>query len=166
MPHYELLKRETEILQRIRLACPELLSLDENTETTPNLVSSIVARSHTLGLEAWRDKVQASIFSCLAYDRLFPHTTAIPSPMTTTTHQQRLKQVHTLLDQLDRFEQKESLSLLELAIWKAFCLSNMPTMTNYVDAMEWHACKWQSNKPKYQRSKASAVIVRAVLPFL
>jgi hypothetical protein len=145
-----------EILQCIRFACPELLSLNENTSTL-NSSSSIVARSQTLGLEAWRDKVQASIFRCRAYDRLSMEDNA------PTTQQQRLERVHAILG---RLEQKERLSLLELAIWKALCLLDMPAMTDYMEARQWHTYKWQSNKSKYQRSNASAVIVAAVLLFL
>jgi hypothetical protein len=117
-----------EILQCIRFACPELLSLNENTSTL-NSSSSIVSMEDN-------------------------------AP---TTQQQRLERVHAILG---RLEQKERLSLLELAIWKALCLLDMPAMTDYMEARQWHTYKWQSNKSKYQRSNASAVIVAAVLLFL
>jgi hypothetical protein len=145
-------QREKQAMLLLR-HCPEL-SL--GSTSTPNPWPSIVARSETLGLQAWRDKIQA-IFRCVAYDHLSPENCA--------PWKRRYEEAHSLVDQLDSLEQKERLSLLELAVWKALCLVDMPAMTVYVEAMEWHAYKWQSNKSKYRRSNASAVIVAAVLLF-
>jgi hypothetical protein len=150
-------QREKQAMLLLR-RCPELLLLSKST-STPNPWPSIVARSETLGLQAWRDKIQASIFRCVAYDHLSPENCA------PTTWKRRYNEAYSLVDQLDSLEQKERLSLLELAVWKALCLVDMPAMTVYVEAMEWHAYKWQSNKSKYRRSNASAVIVAAVLLF-
>jgi hypothetical protein len=94
---------------------------------------------------------------CIAFDRL------IPDSATEWTMQRWIEQVHTILNQL---EEKERLSLLELAIWKALCLLDMPVMTDYYETTQWQSCNWHSVKARNKRSNASAIIVAAVLPFL
>jgi hypothetical protein len=70
---------------------------------------------------------------------------------------------------IQKYEEMERISLLELAIWNAVCIGNPDnTMAkdDYHSWQDWFREGWKCNKSAMRKANAIAVIISAVLPFL
>lgn len=123
------------------------------TPVPPRARSDFLHRVDQLGLPAWRDAVQAALFR---YAIVAPHHTdgAVDD------------QLGAAVAMLQRYEHQERLALLELAVWKGGCLSQMPAVAGYHAAQEWLATGWQSEKTMQRQPNAVAIVVGTVRPFL
>jgi hypothetical protein len=103
-------------------------------------------RLELLGSPAWKDAVRAALFSHLIAD--------CPKGLLT-------KAMHTLV----KYEQRERLALLELAIWKDLCLQKMPD-SDYSKAVEWMKSGWKTLKQELRNSSAIVTVVSLVRPYI
>jgi hypothetical protein len=68
----------------------------------------------------------------------------------------------TTLHALSKFEYCERLALLQLAVWKAECIQQVPTQIN--NSLSCNL--WMQHKDEQAESNAMAIVVEAVRPFL
>jgi hypothetical protein len=130
--------------------CNSIFSSKE--EQVPSLLSSV----EQLGLQAWRIDVQAALFRYL-----MAGSSKAELKSGDTEDQLFRAAVSTLL----KHHHSERVALLELAVWKATCLAQMP-VTGYHAAQEWIMGGWKKMKLEQRRSNDITVVVTAVLPFL
>jgi hypothetical protein len=73
-------------------------------------------------------------------------------------------------EKLVRYEYLEQFALLELAVWKAECIQQMPTASHprldVYTAIHWITSGWKTVKMEQRKSSAMSIIVSAVKPFL
>jgi hypothetical protein len=68
---------------------------------------------------------------------------------------------------LRKYEYLEPLALLELAVWKAECLKQMPSIHHGIfRAQQWIASGWKAHKTEQRSSNAMSIIIALVQPFL
>mmetsp|Transcript_22523 Transcript_22523/g.49073 ORF Transcript_22523/g.49073 Transcript_22523/m.49073 type:complete len:270 (-) Transcript_22523:156-965(-) len=68
---------------------------------------------------------------------------------------------------LQDLELLETISLLELAVWKALCCANCPDdVTGYFGFQQWLKEGWKSKKGQYRRSGEVVAIMKSVMPFV
>jgi hypothetical protein len=65
-----------------------------------------------------------------------------------------------------RYEHREQMALLELAVWKSQCLSQMPYSLDYLSSEQWKNSGWKDLKPQQKNSNAMLIITSAVRQFL
>jgi hypothetical protein len=103
-------------------------------------------RIDKLGLQKWKDGVKAILFDLVA----------------------GRDQLSVAEELLEKYEDMERISSLELAIWVHACIQN-PTKTESNDALHWHRWfqeGWKENKDSTRHSPAISGIIPHVLPFL
>jgi hypothetical protein len=103
---------------------------------------SITDRLNHLGLEQWQLEVSSSVEDILED--------------LTTEVRQRQRQIDWVYSRLKWFEQKEAISLLELALWKA----KLDVSTS--DHMQLNA----ADRSKYRINCGDEIVISNVLPFL
>jgi hypothetical protein len=105
-----------------------------------------------LGCKAWKNAVKAA---------LYDHTM---STLYTSNPQDSLAAAMTILR---KYEYLEPLALLELVVWKAECLKQMPSNHHGIfRAQQWIASGWKAHKTEQRSSNAMSIIVALVQPFL
>jgi hypothetical protein len=69
---------------------------------------------------------------------------------------------------IDEYVLKQSMWLLELAVWKAMCMlsSSGATTLDYYTVQAWLHHGWKVNKSAMRNSNEIGIILRAVLPFM
>jgi hypothetical protein len=108
----------------------------------------VLDRMEKLGLPAWKDALRADLFCYLTSD----HQTDL-----------LVKAERTLM----KYEQLERLVLLQLAIWKAECLMQMPdTEIGYSKAVDWMKSGWKALKVEMRGSNAIGTVLSLVHPFM
>ena len=64
----------------------------------------------------------------------------------------------------------ERLTYLELAVWKATCVSDMPSsylsMSSLYDVMQWVKGHWKTIKDDERSSNSIEIVMQRILPFL
>jgi hypothetical protein len=113
-------------------------------------------RIDKLSLRSWQLEVQSHL-----YPLLLNQTTKRNSE---TKRQMRSAEVALL-----QYERRETIALLELAVWKGVCMVNDDHWTKrkgYLSWKVWSTVGWKENKDALQKSNAIGIIVMAVLPFL
>lgn len=74
------------------------------------------------------------------------------------------KQVDDLLHELELLE---TISLLELAVWKGLCCANCPShVAGYFGFQSWLKEGWKTIKDDYRRCDQVVAIMRSVMPFI
>ena len=113
--------------------------------------SLLLTRIDRLGLPAWRDAVQACLFRYLSLQG--------------EADTNNLQQAHVILN---KYEHWEGIALLELAVWKAICLVEMPPEAcgDYYAAKAWLDSGWKILKPAQRQSNAVDIVLSRVVPFL
>jgi hypothetical protein len=106
----------------------------------------VLDRMEKLGLPAWKDAVRAPLFCHLMSDR----QNGLLS-----------KAEHTLV----KYENWERLALLELAVWKAKCLKQMPN-SDYSKAVDWIQSGWKTLKGESRSSNAIGTIITLIGPYV
>ena len=114
--------------------------------------SLLLVRIDCLGLPAWRDAVQASLFRYL-------------SLQDEGNDDNSLQPAYRILN---KYEHWERIALLELAVWKAICLVKMPAeaCTDYYAAKKWLDSGWKTLKSAQRQSNAVDIVLSRVVPFL
>ncbi|KAL7573948.1 hypothetical protein ACA910_001959 [Epithemia clementina (nom. ined.)] len=70
---------------------------------------------------------------------------------------------------LDRYEQRERISLLQLAVWKYSCMADLPDhklLTSLAAWKLWEKDGWKVGKKKHFQSNEVVILMDAVVPFL
>lgn len=69
---------------------------------------------------------------------------------------------------LSHYELIEATILLELTLWKAVCLLDMPEETGkgYLEVLAWHSGGWKVKKQGLRRCSSIGAVIRGVVPFL
>jgi len=123
-------------------------ALSKASSSSPSS-SLLQTRIDQLGLSAWRDAVQACLFRYL-----------------TGTEDTELC-LSDAITALRKYEHLERISLLELAVWKATCIVEMPSCTDYYAVTQWFKSGWKIQKEAQRKSGASiSIIMSMVVPFL
>jgi hypothetical protein len=117
-------------------------------------------RIEDLGLQRWRNEIEAKFFKELVQ-------TTIILPSTSIGNNKPLKEAIALLL---KYETMEEISLLELAVWKAMCLATITSKPNaslgYYEWLEWTRHGWKCAKNDTRRSNAIGIVISSVLPFM
>ena len=105
-----------------------------------------VPRLHS---EQWQDKIFAIFFRGMFYKNQ-------------NTTKARMESV------ISHYELMEQVSLLELAVWKAACLEDMPQAAKkgYMQITAWFRSGWKTLKEQNRRCGAIGTVLSGVLPFL
>lgn len=111
----------------------------------------LIHRTEQLGLSAWKDSAQAAFFRYLTTDSVGDVAD---------------DQFCAAVTALSRYEYMERVALLELSVWKAVCLAQMPLVADYYAAQHWCQSGWKNLKAVQRKSNAISIIVSTVLPFL
>jgi hypothetical protein len=120
-------------------------------------------QSEWLGCMVWKNAVKAA---------LYDHTKA-------TLHSNPQASLTAAMTMLRKYEYLEPFALLELAVWKAGCLKQMPSLNHDIcplscpsinhdiyRAQQWIASSWKAHKAEQRYSNAMSIIVSLVRPFL
>jgi hypothetical protein len=113
-------------------------------------------RSDQLGLKAWQMDVESKLFWTLLNRRFEDPGTALVSA--------------TAL--LEKYEQRERISLLELAAWKATCILHPELRPagikrkGYLAWLDWARNGWKENKATLHNANEISIIVTSIMPFL
>lgn len=69
---------------------------------------------------------------------------------------------------LFEYELNETVSLLELAVWKFACLTSQPIgpYRDHIDSLLWLSYGWKAKKREMRLTNDIATVVTRVLPFL
>jgi hypothetical protein len=110
----------------------------------------------------WKLQVQGVLYRFMKLDVVHSSTDTIYS---------LLGQAETLLQ---KFEQMERLSLLELAVWKAACIScagrvevaGMKTLDDAIMCVANNRHTWKQYRAETRKTNAIEIIIQRVLPFL
>jgi hypothetical protein len=110
----------------------------------------------------WKLQVQGVLYRFMKLDLVHSSTDTIYS---------LLGQAETLLQ---KFEQMERLSLLELAVWKAACIScagrvevaGMKTLDDAIMCVANNRHTWKQYRAETRKTNAIEIIIQRVLPFL
>ena len=125
-----------------------LREMQDQVKTTLQILHEThsLSRVPRLHSEQWQDKVFGMFFRGMFYKN---HNI-------TSERVERVLSHYNLVD---------SLSLLELAVWKAICLENAPE-SGYVQMMAWHRGGWKTLKEQKRRCNAIYIVLHGVLPYL
>jgi hypothetical protein len=107
---------------------------------------------------AWKDSVQAELYRYL----VVPNQTDMDmsAPEEFELLERPTKKLKTCL-------QNERLTLLGLAVWKAECIRQVPSVVmDYYTIQQWMSSGWKACKPEQRASNAMPIIVSAVRSFL
>jgi hypothetical protein len=113
-------------------------------------------RADQLGLKAWQMDVQSKLFWTLLNRGVEEPGAALRSA--------------TAL--LEKYEQRERISLLELAAWKATCILHPelrpPAIKRkgYLAWLDWARNGWKENKAALRNANELSIIVMSIMPFL
>jgi hypothetical protein len=113
-------------------------------------VDELVGRVESLGLDLWKDKVYAYLFrEIFKQDR------------DTTNYMSSAKVL------LEKYERLETISLLELAVWKDICIMNpgKPSNNSFF-WFSWATEGWKTIKGELYDSRDIAIIMSSIVPFL
>jgi hypothetical protein len=73
--------------------------------------------------------------------------------------------METAMKSLERYNYKERLVTLALAVWKTQCILEAP-VAGYLASLEWARSGWKTIKSEQRDSNAMEIIVKAVQPYL
>jgi hypothetical protein len=113
-------------------------------------------RADKLGLKAWQMDVESKLFSTLLNRGFEEPETALCSAAAL----------------LEKYEQRERSSLLELAAWKATCILHPELRPaaikrkGYLAWLDWARNGWKENKAVLRNANEISIIVTSILPFL
>jgi hypothetical protein len=116
--------------------------------------SLLEPRIEQLGARDWRVHDREDLFSRLISLTAEGNSQAMKSHMSDS---EKL---------LLKYEHKERVSLLEMAVWKASCVMDKSEELTYYAMLDWKSRGWKESKDKMRSCNAIEVIVRSVLPFL
>jgi hypothetical protein len=117
-----------------------------DTYDNVNHALALELRVDKLGLQKWKDGMKLILFDIVA----------------------GRDQLSVAEELLEKYEDMERISSLELAIWKHACIQ-IPTKTvsnNALDWQGWFQQGWKENKDSTRHSPAISGIIPHVLPFL
>jgi hypothetical protein len=113
-------------------------------------------RIDRLSARSWQLEVQSRLYPLLLNQ--------------TKTHNSETKgQMRSAEAALLKYERRETVALLELAVWKALCMVNDDHLTKRKDYLSWKVWStvgWKENKNALQNANDIGIIFMAVLPFL
>jgi hypothetical protein len=107
-----------------------------------------------IGCQKWIDPVQASIYRYLT-----------TSPLS-NVDDNSTAYLHRLRNRVDTKLMNEGLVILELAVWRAQCILQLPKNADCLTAMQWTNAGWKASKAAQQVSAAMRTIVKNVALFL
>jgi hypothetical protein len=113
--------------------------------------SEIVARAESIQSKLWKNTVQAEVYRYV-FAQDDPQHLLLEAPRKT----------------LKRYESLEPFVMLDLAVWKAECLRQMPNVgTDFYAAQQWvTGGGWKACKTEMRKSNAMSIVVALVRPFL
>ena len=117
------------------------------------VVSLKKPRISTLGLQAWRDRVNSLLLEYM--------TNAESSDVAARSKL-------AAIELLEKYELMEQVSLLELTIWKTCCQMSKPSgrTGDSFDYHCWLSSGWKQRKEEMRNSNAIAIVITHVFPFL
>jgi hypothetical protein len=116
-------------------------------------------RIDELSVRSWQLEVQSHLYPLLLNQHSIDDS-------------ETLWQMRSAKAALFKYERREAIALLELAVWKAVCLVNddddddqMTKRKGYLSWKVWSTVGWKESKGALHNTNAVGIIVMAVLPF-
>lgn len=137
----------------------------QRMQQNPSVVqmAALQHRIEKLGLCAWQYEVQSKLYWILLYDGASNNDGTIAAAVDCDV---LMYDAETLLL---KFEYRERLALLELAVWKAVCIAiseNASEQKDYHSWQNWVREGWKENKITMRDANEIGITVASVSPFL
>jgi hypothetical protein len=107
-----------------------------------------LVRQERLETPAWRGAVLAALFRYLI------------------SRDQKLDLLDSAVQDLQRYERAERMTVLGWAVWKAVCQMQMTEKGGYLSALEWARSGWKACKAQQRYARAMTIMSVSVSPFL
>jgi hypothetical protein len=145
--HQEQLQKLNCNLSLIKRVMQRCLALSEPFQAILGIADQIM-------YPPWRDTVQAGLFRCF-FD-----------PWIDRRNDSSYEFFREPCRDLRRHAMRESLVVVELAVWKMQCFLQMPVGGDYFLYEQWKIVDWKKCKKEHRACNAVQIIINAVRPFL